>query len=269
MVVKNKVGEEKRANNAFSMVELSIVIIILGLLIASITVGRDLIQASKVRNLITQFNNYTAAMNTFELKYSALPGDISNPNRRGLGTNAGDDDGLIEDSDGGDPDLADNELVYFWQHLYEAGFVNGQFDGDADNGVLGETFPEVRVGGGITVYGLSSTSNNYFHIGIQDSSNGSQVFSNVLVPEDAFSFDNKFDDGFPLKGTVVARTTECSSNPTEFACANDPITTSNSGASTTAGETCVFQVSSSQDADEDEYDFQTTSTKCNLRVEIK
>jgi prepilin-type N-terminal cleavage/methylation domain-containing protein len=259
----------RKKHNAFSLVELSIVIIILGLLIASITVGRDLIRASKIRNLVTQLSSYSTAMNTFEMKYSAMPGDISNPSRRGLGSHAGDGDGLIEDSDGGDPDLADNELVYFWEHLNEAGFINGSYDGDSDNGALGETFPEVKIGGGITIYGLESTQNNYFHIGIQDSQDGEQVFANVFVPEDAFSLDNKFDDGFPLRGIVIARTVECTSGPTEFSCANDPITTTNEGASTTAGETCVYQVSSAQDDNEDEYDFETTATKCNLRIEIK
>lgn len=261
--------QRRSSTRAFSLVELSIVIIILGLLISSITVGRDLIQASKVRNLINQITNFTTAINTFEMKYSALPGDISNPSRRGLGTNAGDNDGLIEDSDGDEPDLADGEIVYFWEHLDSAGFVNGDYDGDADNGIVGETFPETKIGGGIVVYGISSVARNYFHVGIQDAASGSLVFSNIFVPEDAFSVDNKFDDGFPLKGIVVARTAECTSGSDEFACANDPITTSNGGASTTAGETCVYQVSSSQDVDEDEYDFETTATKCNLRIEIK
>lgn len=257
-----------KRDDAFSLVEFSIVIIIVGLLIASISVGRDLIQASKIRNVMKQLSNYGTAMNTFEMKYSALPGDISNSSGVGLGGNAGNGDGLIEDSDGGEPDLADNEIVYFWEHLNEAGFINGKFDGDADNGILGETFPEVKIGGGMTIYGVLETQENYFHIGVENSEEGKQIFSNVLVPEDAFSLDNKFDDGFPLKGMVVARSVGCASNPTEYSCASEPITISNGGASTKVGETCVYQVSDVQD-DEDAYDFETTAQKCNLRIEIK
>ncbi len=256
---------------AFSLVELSIVIIILGLLVASVTVGKDLIQAAQLRALITQLDSFETQVGTFQLKYNELPGDISNPNKRGLGNHAGDGDGLLEDdTTGGDPDTIDYEISYFWEHLNRAGFADGAYDGDTTNGSLGETFPEAKHGGGIVAYGLNGV--NFFHVGITHSSNDSPpnlVFKDTLIPEDAFSVDNKIDDGFPLKGNVVARSASCTTNPTSFTCANTAITEASGGASQTPGEACVLQAGTTQDANTDEYDFYTPIVMCQLRIELK
>lgn len=264
------VNDSKRG---FSLVELSIVIIIMGLLVASVTVGKDLIQAAQLRGLISQIHGFDTQMSTFRLKYNALPGDIRNANRRGLGSHNGDGDGIIEDATGGgDPDTIAYEIVYFWEHLNRAGFADGAYDGDETNGKLGETFPKAKHGGGITAYGYNGI--NYFHVGIGDATAGSpkkQNFVDSLVPEDAFSIDYKLDDGFPLKGKILARSASCSSAPNSFTCANTPISTASAsgGASQTAGTTCVLQAGSSQDKNLDEYDFETTLIKCQLRIEIK
>ena len=259
-----------KRNQAFSLVELSIVIIILGLLVASVTVGKDLIQAAQLRGLISQIHGFETQTSTFKLKYDALPGDISNADKRGLGSNNGDDDGVLEDGTADTtPDTANYELVYFWEHLNNAGFADGAYDGDSTNGVIGETFPKAKHGGGIVVYGVSGV--NYYHIGIEDSTTGSPStlsFADSLVPEDAFSIDNKLDDGYPLKGKMVARSASCSSDPSSFTCANTAITTTSGGASQTAGEACVLQSSGTQDADLDEYDFETTVNKCQLRLQM-
>lgn len=255
----------------FSLVELSIVIIIMGLLVASVTVGKDLIQAAQLRGLISQIHGFETQVSTFQLKYSALPGDIKNADKRGLGTHNGDGDGLIEDdTSGGLPDTIAFEISYFWEHLNKAGFADGAYDGDVTNGKIGETFPKAKHGGGITAYSVNGV--NYFHIGIGDAASGSpktQNFTDTLVPEDAFSIDNKLDDGFPLKGNVIARAASCGSGPNTFTCANTPITTTSGGASQTAGDTCVLQAGASQDANLDEYDFETALIKCQLRMELK
>ena len=258
-------------NRGFSLVELSIVIIIMGLLVASVTVGKDLIQAAPLRGLISQIQGFETQVSTFQLKYNAYPGDISNANKRGLGSNNGDGDGFIEDdTSGGLPDTIAFEISYFWEHLNRAGFADGAYDGDPTNGKVGETFPKAKHGGGISAYSVNGI--NYFHVGIGDAAAGSpktQFFNDTLVPEDAFSIDNKLDDGFPLKGNVIARSASCSSGANAFSCANTAITTTSGGASQTAGEACVLQAGASQDLNLDEYDFETSLIKCQLRIEIK
>ena len=63
----------------FTLVELSIVLVIIGLIIGGVLVGRDLITAATVRAQIAQIEKYQTAVNTFRGKYGYLPGDIPDP----------------------------------------------------------------------------------------------------------------------------------------------------------------------------------------------
>lgn len=260
----------KQNLKAFSLVELSIVVIILGLLVASVTVGKDLISAAKMRGLISQLKSFDTQISTFKLKYDDLPGDINNASKRGLGNHDGNGDGLIEDGTADNtPDTFGYEISYFWEHLNKAGFADGAYDGDQNNGTIGETFPQAKHGGGIIVYAENGI--NYYHVGLQDSTQGTPRvlnFANTLVPEDAFSVDNKIDDGLPLKGKLVARSASCTENPSSYTCAATPINVTSGGASTTGGEACVHQFGTNQNTNLDEYDFSATVVKCQLRLEM-
>src|SRR5438552_4058186 len=63
---------------AFSLVELSIVLVILGLLVGGILSGQSLIRAAELRSVTTEFSRYLAAVQSFKDKYFALPGDMAN-----------------------------------------------------------------------------------------------------------------------------------------------------------------------------------------------
>ena len=77
--------EKKHNNNkGFTLIELSIVIMIIGLLVGGVLVGMDLVEAAKVRNLVGQLKKIDAAKNTFVGKYGGLPGDTINAQRFGL-----------------------------------------------------------------------------------------------------------------------------------------------------------------------------------------
>ncbi|MFM9890490.1 MAG: type II secretion system protein, partial [Rickettsiales bacterium] len=62
----------------FSLVELSIVLVILGLLTGGILSGQSLIRAAELRSVSTEYNRYVTAVQTFRDKYFALPGDMTN-----------------------------------------------------------------------------------------------------------------------------------------------------------------------------------------------
>jgi prepilin-type N-terminal cleavage/methylation domain-containing protein len=64
--------------NGFSLVELSIVLVILGLLVGGVLSGQNLIRASELRKYITLQNQYRTAISAFRDKYFALPGDMTN-----------------------------------------------------------------------------------------------------------------------------------------------------------------------------------------------
>jgi len=89
----------------FTLIELSIVLVIIGLLVSGVLVGRDLIAAAELRSQISQIEGYNTAVRTFQLKYGGLPGDLSadkvdafgftaTPYRNGT-KGEGDGDGII------------------------------------------------------------------------------------------------------------------------------------------------------------------------------
>src|ERR1700753_1576823 len=60
----------------FTLIELSIVLVIIGLIVGGILVGQDLIKAAEVRAQISQIEKFNTAVNTFRGKFGALPGDL-------------------------------------------------------------------------------------------------------------------------------------------------------------------------------------------------
>jgi prepilin-type N-terminal cleavage/methylation domain-containing protein len=69
----------------FTLIELSIVLVIIGLIVGGVLVGQDLIRAAEVRATISQIEKYNTAANTFLGKYGYLPGDIKDPDASNFG----------------------------------------------------------------------------------------------------------------------------------------------------------------------------------------
>ena len=94
----------KKSQQGFTLIELSIVLVIIGLIVGGILVGRDLIRAAGVRSTIAQIESYQTAANTFRGKYGYLPGDIKDPDATNFGfkirgtvsKGMGDGNGVIE-----------------------------------------------------------------------------------------------------------------------------------------------------------------------------
>ena len=97
-------GNGMQARNAgFTLIELSIVLVIIGLVVGSVLVGQDLIKAAQVRATISQIEKYNTTANTFYGKVGSLPGDLNSVtatqfgfNPRGSFGGEGDANGLIE-----------------------------------------------------------------------------------------------------------------------------------------------------------------------------
>jgi prepilin-type N-terminal cleavage/methylation domain-containing protein len=70
-------SSSQAAERGFTLIELCIVLVIIGLIVGGVLVGRDLISAAAVRAQVSQIEKYNTAVNTFRAKYGALPGDIS------------------------------------------------------------------------------------------------------------------------------------------------------------------------------------------------
>jgi prepilin-type N-terminal cleavage/methylation domain-containing protein len=253
----------------FTLVELAIVLVIIGLIVSSVLVGQDLIKAAELRATVKQYNDFQAAVNTFIGKYNKLPGDIDG-DKYGLsgGCNGaaatGDEDGVLE---GESSTLNNRERVCFWANLTTAGkeLIPGVYDGhESDtnsatiNDVVGENIPKMKMSAyGWGVY--TANSNHYFFTGVI----GGQADDNYetaepFAPIDAFNIDSKIDDGAPMSGSVVAVDGQTSGAPNETN--NEPFV-KNSGAGT--ADSCAVGNTTPT-----EYQFSRNEKNCNLRFDM-
>lgn len=183
----------------FTLIEISIVLVIVGLLVGGVIVGRDMIDAARVRSQISQIEKYKTAVNTFRLKYGYLPGDIPNPTAAAFGFAArgqyagqGDGNGIIEGSASNDSDgnrgwtQAAGETVLFWRDLSEANLIEGNFTlasatvpsvSGSSKATFAQYYPQAKVRDGMFVLAYSSghdtnsppptwnsTGKNYFSV---------------------------------------------------------------------------------------------------------
>jgi prepilin-type N-terminal cleavage/methylation domain-containing protein len=229
--------------SGFTLIELSIVLVIIGLIIGGVLVGQDMISAAQLRQSISQIGQYNSAVNTFRAKYNAIPGDITGTatgqaaafgmfTETTLGGQAGhgDGNGLIEaDLDGnaggsGLAYIAVGETLSFWRHLTDTNLVggafgisgpsmlnaaNGQATGPGTVTNIMQSLPPTKIGRGTTYIVYSENGLNYYQIidalSIVASTGAYGFGTNALTPTESFIIDSKMDDGAPNTGTVRAR----------------------------------------------------------------
>ncbi len=224
-----------KPNSAFTLIELSIVLVIIGLIVGAILVGRDLIAAAIIRSQISQIEKYQQAVNTFRGKYGYLPGDIPQPdaNRfgfkpRGPALGQGDGNGILEGYFNSHQGffVFDGELALFWNDLSAAKLIDSNFTladysappDDVCGSDIAKYIPQAKIGsigyvyawsGAGEAYGLTNNGKNYFGLSAitaGDISNnlGTPVEGPLLTVSQAYSIDKKIDDGLPQYGKVIA-----------------------------------------------------------------
>lgn len=257
-------GDAHSKQNAFTLVELAIVLVIIGLIVASVLVGKDLIKSAELRAITRQYNEYQTGVGAFIEKYNGIPGDVKGSDYALTGgcdadSEGGDGDGLIEDS-GGAKTLHDGEVACFWSNLTTSGkeLISGSYDGDEGaagatvNDVVGENMPQMAFGS--EGWGVFFTSTkNYFITGV-DGAQADDAYDtvDVFVPIEAYNIDVKIDDGVPTSGTVQSRD--------GTAGAPDTAASTNAGASTS--------VCNNTTPSPDEYQYTATDKLCTLRFEM-
>ena len=159
----------------FTLVEIAIVLVIIGLLLGGVLKGQSLIDSARVKNIIQQSTSLTAAVNAYQDKFRALPGDDIQGTIHAPGaTGNGNGDGQI------------TEYLLAPQHLALAGFITGSFNGTSD-------FMTSAQGGAVYIYN-----------DVVGGRGGNGIRLDNLPDSFAEQIDSKLDDGKYNTGSVRA-----------------------------------------------------------------
>ena len=181
-------------------------LVIIGLLVAGVMLGQELIRQSQYREHIVGMDKIRLAVKTFRLKFDGYPGDLRNATSFGLGTHNGDGNGYA--------DGPGQEGRMFWEHLAAAGLIEGSYSGNwTANAVVGVDVPrsglKSNLGWWNYHYSTSGYGGYYGHIPIGNyilvgSSGGYYPsYSDSFNGSELQQIDLKVDDGLPLTGRVL------------------------------------------------------------------
>lgn len=219
--------QNRRQEAGFTLVELAIVMIIIGLLIGGILKGQELIANAQLTATVAQIKGIDGALSTFRDKYSTLPGDMRTPNNRlrdctaAPCNDAGNGDGRIDNGVtlGSAPTITREGVVAF-THMAAADLISG-----VDiNGTLnfGSAMPEAKIGGGFWIGHTANGSGN----GVTGMRPGHYLIFNAtpaavsgssttgLTSTQAAQVDRKIDDGQADAGDLQSAGSGCHSSGT-------------------------------------------------------
>lgn len=223
--------------NGFTLIELSIVLVIIGLVTGGITLGRHLIRSAELKALVSSIREYETALNAFKLKYNEIPGDLPadmasslNWNARSGADGCGDGDGKLEGVVGYPTRVGGCEATLFWSDLADAGFISGNYDtangsdppsSQVDSG-FDDYYPPSKYGAGTNVVawgGSKILGGNGMvkdktitlsilrikHIRTDGFIKTGRTSMSYMPVHDMHGVDVKIDDGLPITGKVVAQ----------------------------------------------------------------
>lgn len=190
----------------FTLIELAIVLVIIGLILGGVLKGQEMIENGKMRNLQNDAKGVAAAFYSYRDRFNAFPGD--DPNAAARWPAATHTPAPVSGNGSGSIDpvnqwplcttsIPSSETCSFWHHLRLSGLISGQVNG---------TEPINAYGGAIRIVQNTSSGTTGEVIGLN------LCFGN-LPAKAAESLDAVFDDGNPATGNVRGATS--TSNNTE------------------------------------------------------
>lgn len=202
---------KNKKQSGFTLVELSIVIIIIGLTISGVITANSLVKQAKLKSVMSDVERYSTAVNSFKLAYNALPGDMTDASEywpvactdNGANTCNGNGNRQIEF-------LFESSRSF--QHLGLAGLIPDQLRGNDNSGkqTVGIDIPATAINGGglslqynIADAGLLNVAPA--HMILFGTEGVSDPINPVITPRDAFRIDEKRDDGKPNQGIIHVR----------------------------------------------------------------
>ncbi len=215
-----------RQRQGFSLVELSVVLVILGLLVGGILAGQSLIRSAEMRSTIQQTQRYVTAYYQFRDKYDAIPGDMATAQNYWGQAAACPGDVTHPSTDArtcnGDGNGAlDNDTLMektrIWHHLADAGLIEGTYTGVTGGSgnnysmVPGVNVPRGKAANvGFSTYYWASMSGdpnwpdgiyrNFMFIGGMQG--GDLTYGATFSAGEVSEIDTKMDDGKPAFGKI-------------------------------------------------------------------
>ena len=174
----------RKSQLGFTLVELALVLVIIGLLIVGILKGEALIENAKVKKLVNQKESLVAAFYAFYDKYGQYPGDENLTTAPPNDTHNGNADGQI----------TGNEVWYHFEDLVLAGIINGNYTG------VPNSCPNDPFGGTMTIQYFGTPP------GSTTALNANCVTFNGIPSDVAEQVDRKYDDGIYNTGSIRANT---------------------------------------------------------------
>ncbi len=206
----DEINTAPRTLRGFTLIELAMVLVIVGLVIGGILVGREMIRSATISQVARNYNLYATAYITFKDKYNCIPGDCGNATKFGLGSN-GDSDGKIWPYE-------TRNLCF---HLTNAAMVPAGCTIEGFTPSLGvkanvNALPNPYTGSALfeisyitpnAPYTLHYPPGNYISVGGESPAGNYYPYgvfnSQAMFPEDAYRLDTKIDDGKPLSGQLL------------------------------------------------------------------
>lgn len=185
----------------FTLIEMSIVLLLISLIIGAIIGGRAMMAGSAVHTVIKDSQNYLQAVQMFKTKYNALPGDFTGATARWNSIEAtanGNGDGIITTA---------TEGLRAWQHLNLSGILEeGDYTGSGAL-ALETNLPKAHVydgvgyqlAGSLSVFGI-----NRGNVLLFGKVNTTELTYGALLSKDAQAVDKKIDDGNADEGMILA-----------------------------------------------------------------
>ncbi len=186
----------KRAQTGFTLVEIAIVLVIIGLLLGGILKGQEMITQAKIKNVVSDFSGISAAYYGYQDRYRAIPGDDLNAGTRWTGATSGNGNGQVAGTY--NSQTATDESRLWWDHLRRAGFVAGNGTQQPFNAVTGMIGVQTGDGAGATSLGGFG---------------GLIICSAGLPDKIAIAVDTQMDDGLIGTGTVRGQKHTAGPNP--------------------------------------------------------
>jgi prepilin-type N-terminal cleavage/methylation domain-containing protein len=178
----------KRNQSGFTLIEIAIVLVIIGLLLGGVLKGQELINSARVKNLATDFRNLPVLIYGYQDKFKALPGDDINAVSHVLATGNGNGDGIINGN--WDSIIATAETQLFWQDVRLAGLAPGPTTG-------ADLLPTNSAGGIIGITNGTLTDNPVAGL------NGTYIICSAgILGKFAKQLDIQMDDGNTSTGSM-------------------------------------------------------------------